>query len=139
MGFAFKLAKVEKSVRTIRAWRARRFREPCANSNRSSPRRRPASSTWLPAAGRMGSSVRAVEIAALSSSGPTTASVAINSRSISMNLYSATIGGGYPMAAFQTLLGLGTGRKPTAYNEIRGAADLSHSNHKLLGSAETTG
>jgi transposase-like protein len=30
-----------------------------------------------------------------------------------------------PMAAFQTLLGLGTGRKPTAYNEIRGAADLS--------------
>jgi len=44
-----------------------------------------------------------------------------------------------PMAAFQTLLGLGTGRKPTAYNQIRGAADLSRSIPKLLGSAETTG
>lgn len=43
-----------------------------------------------------------------------------------------------PMAAFQTLLGLGTGRKPTAYNEIRGAADLARSDPKLLGSAETT-
>ena len=31
-----------------------------------------------------------------------------------------------PMAAFQTLLGLGTGRKPTPYEKIRGAADLSH-------------
>jgi transposase-like protein len=30
-----------------------------------------------------------------------------------------------PMAAFQTLLGLGTGQKPTAYKQIRGAADLS--------------
>jgi transposase-like protein len=30
-----------------------------------------------------------------------------------------------PMAAFQTLLGLGTGRKPTHYKQIRGAADLS--------------
>ena len=30
-----------------------------------------------------------------------------------------------PMAAFQTLLGLGTGRKPTPYKQIRGAADLS--------------
>jgi len=30
-----------------------------------------------------------------------------------------------PMAAFQTLLGLGTGQKPTPYNQIRGAADLS--------------
>ena len=30
-----------------------------------------------------------------------------------------------PMAAFQTLLGLGTGRKPTPYDKIRGAADLS--------------
>jgi hypothetical protein len=29
------------------------------------------------------------------------------------------------MAAFQTLLGLGTGRKPTPYEKIRGAADLS--------------
>ena len=31
------------------------------------------------------------------------------------------------MAAFQTLLGLGTDRKPTAYREIRGAADLLRS------------
>jgi transposase-like protein len=30
-----------------------------------------------------------------------------------------------PMAAFQTLLGLGSGHKPTAYNRIRGAGDLS--------------
>jgi transposase-like protein len=30
-----------------------------------------------------------------------------------------------PLAAFQTLLGLGTGRKPTPYEKIRGAADLS--------------
>jgi transposase-like protein len=30
-----------------------------------------------------------------------------------------------PMAAFQTLLGLGTGHKPTPYKQIRGAADLS--------------
>ena len=30
-----------------------------------------------------------------------------------------------PMAAFQTLLGLGTGQKPTPYKQIRGAADLS--------------
>jgi site-specific DNA recombinase len=29
-----------------------------------------------------------------------------------------------PMAAFQTLLGLGTGHKPTPYEQIRGAADL---------------
>jgi transposase-like protein len=27
-------------------------------------------------------------------------------------------------AAFQTLLGLGTGRKPTAYQQIRGGTDL---------------
>jgi transposase-like protein len=40
-----------------------------------------------------------------------------------------------PMAAFQTLLGLGGARRPTAYKQIRGAADLC----KLLGSAETTG
>ena len=39
----------------------------------------------------------------------------------------------------QTLLGLGTGRKPTRYNEIRGAADLSGADHNALGSAETTG
>ena len=31
-----------------------------------------------------------------------------------------------PMAAFQTLLGLGSGHKPTPYNLIRGAADLSN-------------
>jgi hypothetical protein len=31
-----------------------------------------------------------------------------------------------PMAAFQTLLGLGSGHKPTPYNRIRGAADLSN-------------
>ena len=29
------------------------------------------------------------------------------------------------MAAFQTLLGLGTGRTPTPYGRIRGAMDLS--------------
>jgi transposase-like protein len=31
---------------------------------------------------------------------------------------------GQPMAAFQTLLGLGTGRAPTAYRQIRGAQDM---------------
>lgn len=31
-----------------------------------------------------------------------------------------------PMAAFQTLLGLGTGHAPTAYASIRGAQDLRH-------------
>lgn len=31
-----------------------------------------------------------------------------------------------PAAAFQTLLGLGTGRKPTEYEQIRGAKDLNH-------------
>jgi hypothetical protein len=30
-----------------------------------------------------------------------------------------------PMAAFQTPLGLGTGHKPTNYEEIRGASDLA--------------
>jgi hypothetical protein len=30
------------------------------------------------------------------------------------------------MAAFQTLIGLGSGHKPTPYNRIRGAADLSN-------------
>jgi len=44
-----------------------------------------------------------------------------------------------PMASFQTLLGLGTGRKPTHYKQIRGAADLSGVDHNALGSAETTG
>jgi transposase-like protein len=43
-----------------------------------------------------------------------------------------------PMAAFQTLLGLGTGRKPTSYNQIRGAADLQKPDPNLLGPAETT-
>ena len=31
-----------------------------------------------------------------------------------------------PMAAFQTLLGLGTGHKPTPYDRIRGAKDLAN-------------
>ena len=44
-----------------------------------------------------------------------------------------------PMAAFQTLLGLGTGHKPTAYNDIRGAADLSRSKPQAVVQAETTG
>ena len=48
-----------------------------------------------------------------------------------------------PMAAFQTLLGLGAGRKATPYKQIRGAADLSMrltvANPKLLRVAETTG
>jgi transposase-like protein len=41
-----------------------------------------------------------------------------------------------PAAAFQSLLGLGTGRKSTKYEQIRGARDL---NPNLLGSAEATG
>jgi transposase-like protein len=32
---------------------------------------------------------------------------------------------GQPMAAFQTLLGLGTGRAPTPYRQIRGARDMT--------------
>ena len=36
-----------------------------------------------------------------------------------------------PMAAFQTLLGLGTGRAPTPYNLIRGAKDLPRSLNDL--------
>ncbi len=39
-----------------------------------------------------------------------------------------------PMAAFQTLLGLGTARKPTHYNQIRGAADLAKPDPNVLGS-----
>jgi transposase-like protein len=39
-----------------------------------------------------------------------------------------------PRAAFQTLLGLGSGRSPTSYDQIRHARD-----RKLLGLAETTG
>jgi transposase-like protein len=39
-----------------------------------------------------------------------------------------------PRAAFQTLLGLGSGRGPTSYKQIRKARD-----RKLLGLAETTG
>jgi hypothetical protein len=35
-----------------------------------------------------------------------------------------------PMAAFQTLLGLGTGRRPTSYKEIWGGADLSTPSNK---------
>ena len=41
-----------------------------------------------------------------------------------------------PAAAFQSLLGLGTGRKSTKYEQIRGARDL---NPNLLGNAEATG
>jgi hypothetical protein len=41
-----------------------------------------------------------------------------------------------PAAAFQTLLGLGTSRKSTAYKQIRGAKDLDR---KVLGLAESTG
>jgi transposase-like protein len=43
------------------------------------------------------------------------------------------------MAAFQTLLGLGTGRKPTQYEQIRGATDLARFDNNPLESAETTG
>ena len=45
-------------------------------------------------------------------------------RSIWTNSSFATIVGRVPMAAFQTLLGLGTGHKPTSYEQIRGAGDL---------------
>jgi transposase-like protein len=41
-----------------------------------------------------------------------------------------------PAAAFQSLLGLGTGHKSTKYEQIRGARDL---NPNLLGHAEATG
>src|SRR5450631_3805052 len=41
-----------------------------------------------------------------------------------------------PAAAFQSLLGLGTARKSTKYEQIRGARDL---NPNLLGHAEATG
>ncbi len=47
-----------------------------------------------------------------------------------------------PMAAFQTLLGLSTGRKPTTYKQIRGGVDLYNlpkADLNLLGFAETTG
>ena len=44
-----------------------------------------------------------------------------------------------PMASFQTLLGLGTGRQPTNYKTICGAADVSKPDPNTLGSAETTG
>lgn len=40
-----------------------------------------------------------------------------------------------PAAAFQTLLGLGSGRKSTEYKQIRGAKDL---NRNILGLAEST-
>ncbi|MFP5209644.1 MAG: IS1595 family transposase [Acidobacteriota bacterium] len=40
-----------------------------------------------------------------------------------------------PAAAFQTLLGLGTARPSTGYEQIRGGKDL---NRNILGSAETT-
>jgi hypothetical protein len=41
-----------------------------------------------------------------------------------------------PTAAFQSLLGLGTARKSTKYEQIRGGRDL---NPNLLGHAEATG
>jgi hypothetical protein len=41
-----------------------------------------------------------------------------------------------PAAAFQSLLGLGTARKSTKYEQIRGGRDL---NPNLLGHAEATG
>ena len=49
-----------------------------------------------------------------------------------------------PMAAFQTLLGLGTGRKPTAYQQIRGGKRPSQAVQprpypNILSCAETTG
>jgi hypothetical protein len=48
-----------------------------------------------------------------------------------------------PMAAFQTLLGLASGRQPTFYKRIRGAEDLTKplggNDHNLLWSAEMTG
>src|SRR5271167_4930894 len=40
-----------------------------------------------------------------------------------------------PAAAFQTLLGFGTARRSTMYEQIRGARDL---NRNLLGLAEAT-
>ena len=40
-----------------------------------------------------------------------------------------------PMAAFQTLLGLGTAQTPASYRKIRG----DRVDHNLLGSVETTG
>ena len=48
-----------------------------------------------------------------------------------------------PTVAFQTLLGFGSGRNPTHYKRIRGAADLSNRSPEpdpnLLWLAETTG
>jgi len=38
-----------------------------------------------------------------------------------------------PMAGFQTLLGLGTGRKPTPYKQIRRAAGLSKPSPQSIG------
>lgn len=40
-----------------------------------------------------------------------------------------------PMASFQTLLGLGTGCKPTHYRQIRGAADLNKPKPQSLGAS----
>lgn len=36
----------------------------------------------------------------------------------------------HPMAAFQTLLGLGAGQKPAPYKRIRGAKDLAKNAHR---------
>src|SRR5438034_9358089 len=46
---------------SIGACLVRRFRRRCVNFKRSSPARKPASSTWLPAAGRMASFVLDVD------------------------------------------------------------------------------
>jgi len=60
-----------------------------------------------------------------------------------MNLFFATIAAGRPWPRSKTLLGLGTGRKPTTYKQIRDAVDLSTRSTtpdpKLLRLAETTG
>src|SRR5438270_13346718 len=45
---------------SVGTWLGRRFPRLCADSNRNLPAKRLATSTWLPAAGRMGSCVRAV-------------------------------------------------------------------------------
>jgi hypothetical protein len=59
-----------------------------------------------------------------------------NSRFTSTNSSFGTIARKTPAAAFQTLLGLGTDRKSTKYEQIRGGRDLKHN---PLGCAEATG
>jgi hypothetical protein len=69
---------------------------------------------------------------------------AISFRFILMNSSFATIGAGNPRPRVQTLLGLGIGRKPTAYQQIRGGTDFSRPFNQdlipnILSCAETTG